>query len=391
MMKKQVWQKLASVLVGVGALLNGTGAYGSDRDKKGVRTQQEAVPVPTYMHSCAYIGGDEAYYAVLTNKGLFTRPLRGSLAPESDFVIPSPPYLAKPTFTTLSSFVLESDAASQDAIEAVSYIVTGASDGVVRIYDGRVWNDTIRTPVKEFRSGVSAVSAVTSFAHSGKAYAVAGFNDGSIRIWDVFSVTQDSWTLLNHTGGITALSSLVDEAGRLYVLSGSFDRGIHVFQAETATERLSWTSIFSNQDQHRGYISAASLFFDGQNRVLAAEADGYGHGVLVWDVLSKNLLCTWTKHTSFITAISPIWVKDQLYILSAGTLGKDCAVHMWDPMQGAGNGKLIQKFPLHTSRISGLSSAKSDGSEVLCAFQDGEMSVIKGKEEKAIHGRYAPE
>ncbi|KAG0061702.1 hypothetical protein BGZ89_011240, partial [Linnemannia elongata] len=222
-------------------------------------------------------------------------------------------------------------------------IVTGAENGVVRLWDCTSGEDLL------YMKGHANCIRAVAYSPCGNDIASAS-DDTTVRLWN--SVTGMSvFVLKGHTNRVTSVKFSLD--GRQLV-SGSDDGTIRFWNTETKEPELVLSPMF-------GEIHNLAISPDGQ-----WIASGHNNGnVRLWDMVSGIPGPVLQGDTSKITGIafSP---NGQLI----ATSGWDNKVKLWD----ASTGDLISTFDGHSKTIWGVAFSP-DGLTIASVSADGTVRL----------------
>eukprot|EP00741_Cyanophora_paradoxa_P005080 tig00000851_g4922.t1 len=219
------------------------------------------------------------------------------------------------------------------------WIVSGSHDNSVR-----VWNTETGAKLVELQGhkrwitsvAVSAgVGALTGArrrgAQDGKRI-VSGSGNKAVRVWD--AVTGETVLLLRgHTDAVTsvALSAVRMRKGEAgagqpggradgkQIVSGSRDRSVRVWDAETGAELLQLQG-------HTEYVNSVAVSADGK-RIVSGSHD---NSVRVWNAEAGETLLQLQGHTDGVNSVAVS--TDRRWIVSGG---RDKSVRVWDVETGA--------------------------------------------------------
>jgi len=275
---------------------------------------------------------------------------------------------------------------SVDVSRDGKYVLSGAEDGTVRLWDFETGD-----AVKVFKGHEAGVGDVRFFL--GGRRAVSGDRFGQIRLWNM-ETGKAEWTSdQKKLGGITGLavdsegksgafSSDIGMAGVLdlgkgnvvrtfgekkrgalhdvdismdgrFVLAGGDDKSLRIWDTASGSERM----VFEGHED--GVISVC--FSSDGKQVLSGSRD---NSVRLWNADTGEELRLFGGHTFSVYSVS--FSPDGLRVMSAGW---DHTVKIWDARTG------VQKISLE-SLNSRFSSA---------VFHPGGRHVIAGGSDKAVH------
>ncbi|MFD3473020.1 AAA family ATPase [Streptomyces sp. NPDC058682] len=218
-------------------------------------------------------------------------------------------------------------------------LATGGEDGTVRIWDPATGTQQ-GEPLTGHTGGVYAVAVFT--APDGTPRLATGGEDGTVRIWDPATGTQQGRSLTSHTGGVWALAVFTapDGTPRLATSSG---RTVRIWDPAIGTQQgRSLTS-------HTGGVWALAVFTapDGTPRLATGGEDGT---VRIWDPATGAPVGEpLTGHTGRVNAVAVFTAPDGTPRLATG--GDDGTVRIWDPATGAPVGEPLTG---HTGRVNAV-------------------------------------
>ncbi|MEZ0073799.1 caspase family protein [Planotetraspora sp. GP83] len=194
--------------------------------------------------------------------------------------------------------------------------VTGSRDNTVRM-----WDLTTRTqlgkPLTGHTSWVNAVA--TGELGDGRPIAVTGGGDGTVRVWDLTTRTQFGKRLAGHTSGVKALAvGRLD--GRPIAVTGGSDLTVRVWDLTTRTQL---------GDPLTGHTSSIRALAIGEldGRPIAVTA-GKDTTLRLWDLQTRTPIGgPLTGHTTKVNAVATGELDGRPIAVTAGT---DGVVHVWD-------------------------------------------------------------
>ena len=230
---------------------------------------------------------------------------------------------------------------------------------------------------------VGALCRVSAF--SGRTFLVSGSYDCTVRVWDPTTGTQRH-VFEGHTGPVTALCELTGPDGRVLVASASDDGSVRLWDPVTGTRH----HVFEG---HAGPVNAlCSVTFPG-GRVLLASASDDG-SVRLWDPLTGDRGHVCEGHSGPVRALCPVRLPDGGLLLASAS--DDGTVRLWDPAAGVHERRLrpLARLlshggvrALHTTRL------KSGPTVLFSASDDGTLRMwdpATGRCERLLKGHTGP-
>jgi WD40 repeat protein/serine/threonine protein kinase len=222
----------------------------------------------------------------------------------------------------------------------------------------KVWNPRSGQEVHTLRGHTGPVTGL-AFSPQGGPSLVSGSEDGTLRIWDV-ATGQERRLLRGHTAAVQDVA-LAPDGRRL--ASASHDETVKLWDAAEDQGPFTLRS-------HRNRINAVAFSPDG-SRLIAAGGDG----ARVWDPTSGELLLTYMRHRSILTAVQVFQTPTGPRVVSAGL---DRTVHIWDPVTGKQS--LVFQEHAKGGRDGGY------GVQGLALSADGQLCASVGEGEKPETG-----
>jgi len=213
-----------------------------------------------------------------------------------------------------------------------------------------------------------------AFSPNGKMLASAGFQDKSIRLWDLNS-GQQLRRLQGHRDGVFAV---VFSADGKSVFSGSNDETIRMWDVASGRE-------LRRLDGSQGVVYCIALSPDGKTLASGIdltdrlEAKDLDLTICLWDVASGKVLRRLPgPHNQ---ALCVVFSPDGKTLASGGA---DNALHWWDLALG----KELHQFPGHHVRIAQV-GISPDGTTLASLAEDYTVSIwnmATGQELHTLHG-----
>jgi small GTP-binding protein len=152
-----------------------------------------------------------------------------------------------------------------------------------------------------------------AFSLNGR-YAISGFQDNSLRLWDL-ETERCLRSFIGHTDGVRSVAWSRDQRR---VLSVANDKTVRLWDIETGRCLL----VFEG---HADRVTSVAWSGD-QRRALSGAND---HTVRLWDVETGRCLRVFQGHTDFVWCV--VWGRDQRHAISGS---KDKTVRLWDVETG---------------------------------------------------------
>ena len=194
--------------------------------------------------------------------------------------------------------------------ESSDTIISGSTDGVVRVWDLSSYSVTCSGVQRQTNSGTPLCIAPVGFTDT----CITGWSDGGIRCYDT-SDGELHWELPNsHQGECTNI--VISESLMFFITSGEHGE-IKIWNMKTH-------QLMSELKEHRGRITTLELFKD-ETHLLSTSKD---RSLIVWNLQTgqrpaTNMLPMGQINSAFIR-------NDQTSIMSTGT---DRMVSLWDLRQ----------------------------------------------------------
>jgi WD40 repeat protein len=213
-----------------------------------------------------------------------------------------------------------------------------------------------------------------AFSPNGKMLASAGFQDRSIRIWDM-TTGQQVRRLQGHSDGVLAV---VFSADGKFLFSGSNDETIRMWDTSSGRE-------LRRLEGSQGAVYCVAVSPDGKTLASGIdvsdklEAKDLDRTICLWDVASGKLLRRLPgPHNQ---ALSIVFSPDGKTLASGGA---DKAIHWLDLALG----KELNQFPGHHVRVSTV-AISADGTTLASSAEDYTVCIwnmATGKELHTLHG-----
>jgi len=262
-------------------------------------------------------------------------------------------------------------AVSEDGARAVS----GSDDGTVR-----VWDLTTGTEQAALTGHAGEVFSVALTPDGTRA--VSGGSDRTVRVWDLTTGSEqaalttgseqaalatgsEQAVLSGHTRTVWSVAITPDGA---LAVSGSGDGTVRVWDLATGTEQAALTG-------HAGEVFSVALTQDG-TRAVSGGSDG---ALRIWDLATRLQQAVVTGHTGWVRAV--MLAKDETLAVSGG---EDASVRIWDLATGREQATLTG----HAGEVFSV-ALTPDGTRAVSGGDDGTVRVwdlTADREEAATTG-----
>jgi WD40 repeat protein len=259
---------------------------------------------------------------------------------------------------TLTGHVDSVNAVKLGNINGRPVIVSGGTDGTVRIWD--LARGTVRG--EPLRGHLHAVRALEVGEFSGRTVAISGGEDGSVRIWDAATGAVVGKTASNHEPWVEAVA-LGKRQGRPVVISGCWDGSLRIW------DPASGTASFEPLSAHKGWVYAVAADpLDDQEVTVSGGEDGT---VRVWNLASGTPVGGPLRgHQGPVRAIAVGDLDGQTVAVSGG---EDGTVRVWNLTSGTPVGDPLRG---HRGRVNALAIMCINKREVaVSGGQDGKVRV----------------
>jgi RNA polymerase sigma factor (sigma-70 family) len=200
----------------------------------------------------------------------------------------------------------------------------------------------------------------------GKLLAACGYNDNTIRLWDLAS-RKEVRVFKGHTVSISTVAWSAD--GKTLASADWHGKSPYIWDAATGKER--W-----KKEVHFDWPSDIALSPDGKNMAVGGFLNGM---VRIWSLeTGKDLRSISTPHQ---IVYSLAFSLDGSTLFTCGISG---AIHLWD----AASGRLVGKWDTKSNWISQLALTR-DGRTLVTGHDDGSVrlwEVATGKERARFQG-----
>jgi WD40 repeat protein len=97
----------------------------------------------------------------------------------------------------------------------------------------QAWNLATGEAISKIAGFNAELTALAAAIHHDRAVIVSGSSDGLVRIWDIPAGEPVGDALAGHTGAVTSVATVTLDNGRIIVVSGSEDATIRFWDLET--------------------------------------------------------------------------------------------------------------------------------------------------------------
>ena len=172
------------------------------------------------------------------------------------------------------------------------------------------------------------VFAVTAWSQrDGRVLVASGSDDRTIRLWDANTGEQVGPAMVGHTGWVRGITTVLFSDGRVYLASGGSDGTVRIWNPESA-EQIGQPLV-----GHTGAISVVDSAVLRDGRVLIVSG-GSDCTVRLWDADSGAQFGTsLTGHTGQVEALAVLAGQDGRVVVASA--GLDGSVRLWDPDTGS--------------------------------------------------------
>ena len=257
-------------------------------------------------------------------------------------------------------------------------LASAGGGGAIRVWEAGTGQEIFRLVGHEGQQGVGGAGncqiRCLAFSPNGKMLASAGFQDQSVRLWDVIS-GQQLRRLQGHKDGVFAV---VFSADGKSVFSGSNDETIRMWDVASGRE-------LRRLGGNQGPVFCIALSPDGKTLASGIdltnkpEAKDLNLTICLWDVASGKLLRRIPgPHNQ---ALCVVFSPDGKTLASGGA---DKALHWWDLARG----KELHRFPGHDVRVATV-AISPDGTTLASSAEDDTVRIwntATGQELHTLHG-----
>jgi hypothetical protein len=233
--------------------------------------------------------------------------------------------------------------------------VSGGGDGTVRVWD-LARGEAVGPALKGHTGSVQAVAVG---AVEGRAVAVSGGGDGTVRVWDLARGEAVGPALKGHTSWVRAVA-VGTVGGRAVAVSGGDDRTVRVWdlaRGEAVGPAL------------KGHTASVEAVAVGTVGGRAVAVSGGGGTLRVWDLARGEAVGPALKgHTASVEAVAVGTVGGRAVAVSGGD---DHTVRVWDLARGEAVGPALKG---HTASVEAVAVGTVGGRAV--AVSGGDDSTV---------------
>ncbi|KAG8720369.1 hypothetical protein FRC09_009675 [Ceratobasidium sp. 395] len=230
-------------------------------------------------------------------------------------------------------------------------IAFGSADWTVRIWDTQALDNVFQ--LKRLRGHYDIVTSVT-FSSDGRRI-ISGSADKTVRVWDAGADNALLHTLRGHTRLVTSVACSPN--GR-WVISGSRDKTVRIWEMQA---RYPHSELLEGHSDH---VMCVAFSPDSQ-RIISGSRD---KTVLVWDVNTRHLLLR-PLHGHSETVTSVAFSLDGRRLISSSD---DKTVRIWDARTGT---QISDPFQGHKDSVTSISCDTSDGRHIMSGSRDRTIRV----------------
>jgi len=256
----------------------------------------------------------------------------------------------------------------------------GYDDGTIRL-----WDLTTRSEFASFRH-FPEVNAI-AFNPDGSKIASGG-TDKTIKLWDVKSSTEQAG-YEGHTAGIGFKSLDWSPDGKL-IAAGSRNDAIRIWEADTGTE---YAVLHGHSDEITG------ISFSPDSALLASAS--FDNTIRLWDITTKSEQSILSSHSSDVGDVAFSPDGNLLASISGDITEKDISVRFWDVASGE---QLVNMETHNHARLGSVSFSpdglllvtcggpSSDGTINLYDVKNGDLvTVLDGGDEAVVGVSFSPD
>lgn len=262
------------------------------------------------------------------------------------------------------SDLIDTSSAENNSVQAVDFlprdnkVVAGFEDGTMRIWDVSTSRQT---------DLFSLESKILDLAVNRAEVRMAVSLDGQMRIWDIQG-SAEVQRFNGHDGQVSAVAYHPD--GEL-ILSGSFDTTLILWNTESA-------DIIRTYSGHNGAVVALDFNADGSRFISSAN----DQTARIWSTDTGEITLTFNGHDANITAVA--WHPSSSLVATGGF---DNRILLWD----ANTGEVQRELLGHTGSVVSLQFSK-DGSLLVSGSFDDTLKIWDaetGEEVRTLTGHTA--
>ncbi|MFY1633738.1 hypothetical protein ACN27F_10735 [Solwaraspora sp. WMMB335] len=223
------------------------------------------------------------------------------------------------------------------------------------------WVPRTRTAPHTSTGHTDAVVAVAAWTGpDGRTRIVTGSHDRTVRVWDADSGTQLA-ELTGHSSVVVAVAGWTGPDGRIRIVTGSWDRTVRVWDADSGTRLAELTG-------HTDAVVAVAAWSgpDGRIRIASGSHDDT---VRVWDPDSGTRPAELTGHTDAVVAVAAWSGPDGRTRIVTGSW--DRTVRVWD----ADSGTRLAELTGHTDAVVAVAAWSGP---------DGRIRIASGSHDDTV-------
>ncbi len=220
------------------------------------------------------------------------------------------------------------------------------------------WVWQVSSEVRRFTGHTNGVNSV-AFSPDGR-FVLSGSWDEMLRLWEVES-GQEVRQFTGHSGDVRSVAFSPD--GR-YVLSGSSDKTLRLWEVATGQEVRRFT-------RHTGWVTSVAFSPDGRY-VLSGSDD---QALRLWDVATGQEVRRFTGHTGWVNSVA--FSPDGRYVLSGSY---DQTLRLWE----VATGQEVRRFTGHTDWVKSVAFSP-DGRFVLSGSEDQALRLWEVATGQEVH------
>ena len=244
-------------------------------------------------------------------------------------------------------------------VEGRACALSGSWDNTLKL-----WDLSSGTLLRTLEGYTTIVTAVAAAEVEGRTCALSGSEGGTLKLWDLSSGALLR-TLQGHTGSVWAVAGVKLE-GRACALSGSEDGTLKLWD-------LSSGALLRALERSTNWARAvAAAEVEGRTCALSGLED---HTLRLWDLSSGALLRTLQGHTDVVTAVVAVEVEGRACALSGSW---DNTLKLWDISSlnaSPSSGALLRTLQGHTGRVTAVAAAGVEGRA--CALSGAVDGTLK--------------
>jgi len=257
-----------------------------------------------------------------------------------------------------------------------NYVVSGADDGTVRIWEVSKLQIGKISPLHRLKNGTIAVRSVAFSPDEN--HVISGGDDGTVRIWNIASGNQIGAPLgrqeSNQDNPSFMIRSVAFSPDGTYVVSGGDDGFVRIWEVSSRLQ-IGEFKPFPSEDRAELNSVTSVIFSSDGYRVISGGDDG---SIRIWEVSSGQQIGKplWghKKRNGSIAVRSVAISPDDTQVVSGGD---DGTVRIWNIEP---SDSLERIFQVHKTIIHGSSPVRSvaispDGTHVISSGDDGAVRI----------------